>query len=142
MTPDRCTAVGQNRDMSADQTTVHQYMQGFRESDHERILRCLTDDVVWIIHGHRTTTGTDEFDSEIENPDFEGRPILSVDRVFEDGTVVIVTGEGTGNHRVGGPFRFAYTDLFTFRDDLSGRFVHRSARVAARGRPSALHDRG
>jgi len=107
--------------MSAHQTTVHQYMQGFRESDHERILRCLTDDVVWIIHGHRTTTGKDEFDSEIENPDFEGRPILSVDRVFEDGTVVIVTGEGTGNHRVGGPFRFAYTDLFTFRDDLIER---------------------
>jgi uncharacterized protein len=107
--------------MSTHQATVHEYMDGFRTSDHERILRCLTDDVVWIIHGHRTTTGKAEFDGEIENPDFEGRPVLSVDRTFEDGDVVIVTGEGTGNHRVGGPFRFAYSDLFTFRGDLIER---------------------
>jgi ketosteroid isomerase-like protein len=104
--------------MSERQATVHEYMQGFRASDHERILRCLTDDVVWIIHGHRSTLGKSEFDSEIENPDFEGSPILSVDRTFEAGDVVTVTGEGTGHHRVGGPFRFAYCDLFTFSGDL------------------------
>jgi ketosteroid isomerase-like protein len=107
--------------MSAHQATVHEYMEGFKEGDHERILRCLTDDVLWIIHGHRTTTGKVEFDSEIVGADFEGKPILSVDRVFEDGDVVIVTGEGTGNHREAGPFRFAYNDLFTFRGDLIER---------------------
>jgi uncharacterized protein len=107
--------------MSIHQDAVHEYMEGFRESDHERILRLLTDDVLWVIHGHRTTNGIDEFDSEIEGEDFEGKPILSVDRVFEDGDVVIVTGEGTGNHREAGPFRFVYNDLFTFRGDLIER---------------------
>ena len=107
--------------MSTHQDTVHEYMEGFRDSDHERILRCLTDDVLWVIHGHRTTTGKAEFDSEIVGEDFEGKPILSVDRVFEDGNVVIVTGEGTANQREGALFRFVYNDLFTFRGDLIER---------------------
>jgi hypothetical protein len=29
----------------------------------------------------------------------------------------MVTGEGRGRHRVSGPFRFAFNDLFTFRGD-------------------------
>jgi ketosteroid isomerase-like protein len=91
-------------------------MDGFRSSDHDLILRCLTDDVVWYIHGHRTTHGKGEFD-EIENPEFDGSPDLDVQRVFEDGNVVVVTGEGQGRHRVNGPFRFAFNSLFTFRGD-------------------------
>lgn len=31
------------------------YMDGFRRSDHDTILGCLTDGVVWRIHGFRTT---------------------------------------------------------------------------------------
>ena len=107
--------------MATQKETVDVYMEGFRASDHERILACLTDDVVWVIHGHRTTTGKAEFDTEIENPDFEGSPLLTVDRVLEDGNVVVVTGEGGGSHREHGPFRFAYNDLFTFRDGLIER---------------------
>jgi len=104
--------------MSAQEQTVHRYMDGFRRSDHETILSCLTDDVTWIIHGFRTTQGKSEFDSEIENPAFEGSPQLEVDRTVEDGNVVVVTGTGVGHHRESGPFRFAYNDLFTFQDDL------------------------
>ncbi|MEW2443827.1 hypothetical protein [Micromonospora marina] len=36
---------------------VAEYFAGFRASDHERILATLTDDVEWVIHGHRTTRG-------------------------------------------------------------------------------------
>jgi uncharacterized protein len=97
---------------------VDRYMDGFRRSDHEAILDCLTDDVVWIIHGFRTTKGKAEFDGEIENPAFEGSPELSVERTVEDGDVVVVTGTGVGHHRENGRFRFAYGDLFTFRDGL------------------------
>jgi ketosteroid isomerase-like protein len=105
--------------VAVDQRTiVDVYMDGFRTSDHEAVLGCLTDDVVWCIHGHRTTNGKAEFDSEIEGEDFEGRPVLVVDRTYEDGKVVIVTGEGRGTHREHGPFRFAFNDLFTFRDGL------------------------
>ena len=77
-------------------------MDGFRRSDHEAILGCLTDDVVWHIHGLRTTHGKAEFDDEIENHEFEGSPELTVDRALEDGDIVVVTGEGPGRHRVNG----------------------------------------
>lgn len=104
--------------MTAQQQIVDRYMDGFRRSDHESILGCLTDDVVWRIHGFRTTHGKAEFDDEIENPAFEGSPELAVERTIESGEVVVVTGTGVGRHREAGPFRFAYGDLFTFRDGL------------------------
>ena len=103
---------------SEHEQTVHRYLDGFRSRDHETILSCLTDDVVWQIHGVRTTRGKAEFDDEIENPAFEGSPELSVDRTIEVGDVVVVTGVGTGHHRENGPFRFAYNDIFTFRGEL------------------------
>ncbi len=103
--------------MSTQTSVVETYMDGFRTSDHQKILGCLTEDVDWVIHGHRTTRGRAEFDDEIENDEFEGSPELSVDRVFEDGNVVVITGEGKGAHKQHGPFRFAYNDLFTFAGD-------------------------
>jgi ketosteroid isomerase-like protein len=100
------------------QQIVHCYMDGFRRSDHEAILGCLTDDVVWRIHGLRTTHGKGEFDDEIENPAFEGSPELRVERTIEADDTVVVTGVGIGHHRETGRFRFAYSDIFTFRDSL------------------------
>jgi len=100
---------------------VASYFDGFRSSDHARILDTLTDDVEWVIHGHRTTRGKTEFDSEIENPAFSGSPELDVHRIFEDGPVVITTGEGRGTTVEHGAFRFAFNDLFTFRDGLIQR---------------------
>ncbi|WDZ85299.1 nuclear transport factor 2 family protein [Micromonospora cathayae] len=100
---------------------VAEYFDGFRTSDHPRILATLTDDVEWVIHGHRTIHGRAEFDGEIENPAFTGSPRLDVQRVHEDGPVVVVTGEGRGVSVAQGPFRFAFADLFTFRDGLIAR---------------------
>ncbi len=104
--------------MTQHSDLVHRYMDGFRRGDHAMILGCLTDDVVWHIHGARTTAGKAEFDDEIENPAFEGSPELTVERTVEAGDVVVVTGTGAGHHREAGRFRFAYNDLFTFRGGL------------------------
>ena len=104
--------------MSDRQQAVHRYLDGFRRSDHEAVLALLTEDVVWNIHGMRTTRGKVEFDGEIENPAFDGSPVLDVERTIEAGEVVVVTGVGQGHHREAGSFRFAYNDLFTFRGDL------------------------
>jgi ketosteroid isomerase-like protein len=104
--------------MNARERLVHRYFDGFRRSDHEAILGCLTEDVVWHIHGLRSTSGKAEFDEEIENPAFEGSPELTVERTIDAGDVVVVTGMGRGTHRENGRFRFAYNDLFTFRGDL------------------------
>ncbi|SDS98206.1 SRPBCC domain-containing protein [Actinoplanes derwentensis] len=107
--------------MTTQRATVEEYFDGFRTSDHPRILATLTDDVEWIIHGHRTTKGKTEFDGEIENPAFTGSPVLDVERVLQDGPVVVVTGVGRGTTVEHGPFRFAFNDLFTFRDALISR---------------------
>jgi uncharacterized protein YndB with AHSA1/START domain len=100
---------------------VAEYFAGFRTSDHARVLATLTDDVEWVIHGHRTTRGKVEFDGEIENPAFQGSPSLDVQRVLEDGPVVVTTGEGRGETVASEPFRFAFNDLFTFHDGLIAR---------------------
>ena len=100
---------------------VEDYFEGFRQGDHERILACLTDDVVWDLPGYRHLAGKEAFDGEIENDQFVGRPTLVVDRlVEEEGTVVAIgTGEAT---QVGGQVhRFAYCDVFTFEGELIRR---------------------
>ncbi len=66
-------------------------------------------------------TPQQDFDGEIENPAFTGSPELTVERVHEDGPVVLVTGEGRGQSVEHGPFRFAFSDLFTFRDGRIAR---------------------
>jgi uncharacterized protein len=111
----------EQRNVNTRQQIIDRYMDGFRRSDHEAILGCLTDDVVWRIHGLRTTHGKGDFDDEIENPAFEGSPELTVERTIEADDTVVVTGTGIGHHRATGRFQFAYSDIFTFRDSLIGQ---------------------
>jgi ketosteroid isomerase-like protein len=100
---------------------VETYFDGFRHGDHERILGCLTDDVVWDLPGFRHLQGKEAFDGEIENEDFTGRPTLRVDRVVEEGDTVVTIGSGEASFTSGAVHRFAFCDVFTFRGDLIGR---------------------
>jgi ketosteroid isomerase-like protein len=81
--------------MSTHKDIVEKYIEGFRRSDHSQILSCLTDDIVWEIHGHTTLEGKDAFDGEIENEAFEGRQTLRIDRLVEEGDTVVATGGGS-----------------------------------------------
>ncbi|WDZ85296.1 nuclear transport factor 2 family protein [Micromonospora cathayae] len=100
---------------------VAEYFAGFRSGDRTRIHATLTDDVEWVIHGQRTASGRAEFHGEIDNPAFTGKAELDVQRVHEDGAVVVATGEGSGLSVTHGPIRFAFNNLFTFRDGLIAR---------------------
>ena len=104
--------------MSNHSDVVDAYMEGFRRSDKPAILNLLTDDVAWDIPGFRHLNGKAEFEGEIVNPQFEERPTLVVDRKVVQGDTVVCIGEGEGRMRSGAEFRFAYCDVFTFRDDL------------------------
>ena len=108
-------------EMSARTTVIEQYFDGFRRSDHELILACLTDDVVWDLPGYRSLKGKEEFDGEIENPEFSGSPILVIDRLIEGDDAVVAVGSGEGRRRNGDQHRFAYCDVFTFTGDLVSR---------------------
>jgi uncharacterized protein len=100
---------------------VAAYFEGFRRSDHEQILACLTDDVVWDLPGYAHLEGKDAFDQEIENEEFVDSPTLNVDRVIEEGDTVIAIGEGEATHQSGERRRFVYCDVFTFAGDKVSR---------------------
>jgi len=100
---------------------VEQYFDGFRTSDHEKILACLTDDVVWDLVGYVHLSGKAAFDNEIENEQFVGLPTLNVDRLVEEGATVVALGDGQGAHVSGNVHRFSFVTVFTFVGDLVGR---------------------
>ncbi len=56
--------------MSVHKLVVERYFDGFRKSDHQQILGCLTDDVAWDLPGYGHLTGKEAFDQEIENEEF------------------------------------------------------------------------
>ncbi len=104
--------------MSNHTDIVDAYMEGFRRSDKPGILALLTDDVAWDLPGFRHLAGKVDFEGEIVNPQFEENPTLVVDRKVEEGDTVVCIGEGQGQMKTGDEFRFAFCDVFTFRDDL------------------------
>jgi ketosteroid isomerase-like protein len=107
--------------VSERKRVVERYFEGFRRGDHELILGCLNDDVVWDLPGFKYLEGKEAFDGEIENDAFEGRPLLELDRLVEEGDTVVAIGTGQGRVKDGDEFRFAYADVFTFREDAISR---------------------
>lgn len=104
--------------MSDRRRVVERYFDGFRRSDHQMVLGCLTDDVVWDLPGFKHLAGKAAFDGEIENEEFVGSPTLVIDRLVEEDDTVVAIGSGEGTRRTGETHRFAYCDVFTFRDAL------------------------
>jgi ketosteroid isomerase-like protein len=92
--------------------------EGFRRSDKPMILALLTDDVAWDLRGFRHLVGKADFEGEILNPQFKEHPTLLVDRKIDEGDTVVCIGEGHGQMTAGDEFRFAFCDIFTFRDNL------------------------
>jgi uncharacterized protein len=78
--------------MSENKKVVERYMDGFNKSDQKKILSCLTDDVEWILPGVFHLIGKEEFDNEIENPAFEGKPLIVITRMIEENNIVIAEG--------------------------------------------------
>lgn len=100
---------------------IDRYFEGFRRGDHDAILGCLTEGVIWDIIGVKRLVGKAEFDGEIENEQFEGRPDLAVDRLVGDGEHLVALGEGRGRLRDAGPFSFAFCTAFEFEGEAIAR---------------------
>jgi len=81
--------------VSTRKRIVESYIDGFRRSHHAQILSCLTDDVVWEIHGHAIVRGKAEFDGAIENEATPGHPTLAIDRLIDEGDSVVAVGSGS-----------------------------------------------
>jgi ketosteroid isomerase-like protein len=102
--------------MTANKTVVEKYMEGFRNSDHAMILSCLTDDVIWDIPGYVRLQGKEQFDKEIENENFEGKPIISITRLVEENDIVVAEGTVQTKMKNGDVVDLLFCDVFHFRD--------------------------
>ncbi len=101
---------------SKNKDFVKFYMDSFQEGNHEKILSCLTDDVEWLIHGHKSLKGKQEFDLEIENENFEGKPEINVRRMTEENNVVVAEGTVLAKPKNNPPVLLVFCDIFEFVD--------------------------
>lgn len=109
--------------MSQHEEVIARYMDGFRRSDHEQILSCLTDDVEWEIPGAFHARGKEEFDEQIEGEGFVGRPAITVTRLIEEGDVVAAEGSVRTQRQDGTVLNLAFCDVFEMRDGKIRRLV-------------------
>jgi ketosteroid isomerase-like protein len=109
--------------MTENKKTVEKYMDGFNKSDHKQILSCLTEDVEWILPGIFHHIGKDAFDKEIENPAFEGKPIIVVTRVIEENNVVITEGTVRAKKNDAEYINLVFCDVFEMKDGLINKLT-------------------
>jgi ketosteroid isomerase-like protein len=102
--------------MTENKRIVTEYMEGFRRSDHARILSCLTEDVEWEIPGVFHVRGKEAFDREIENDAFVGSPRISVTRLIEENDIVIAEGSVQAQKREGSLLNLRFCDVFVMQD--------------------------
>jgi ketosteroid isomerase-like protein len=102
--------------MMQNKRTVETYMEGFRSSDHARILSCLTDDVEWRIPGAFQIQGKEEFAKHVVDPAFVPNPAITVTRMTEEHDVVVAEG-AVRTQRTDGTFlNLVFCDVFEMRD--------------------------
>ncbi len=101
--------------VTENKATIERYMEGFRNSDHELVLSCLTDDVVWDIPGAFHIVGKDAFDREIENDAFVGKPAITVTRMTEENDVVVAEGSVRVRRKGGDFVNLVFCDVFIMR---------------------------
>ena len=100
----------------SNKKVIETYMDGFRTSDHAKILSCLTDSVVWEMPGLFHLVGKEQFDKEIENPAFVGSPTITITRLVEEGNIVIAEGNVIGKFKDGGILDASFCDVFHFNN--------------------------
>lgn len=109
--------------MSANKKVVEKYIDGFNKSDHEQILSCLADKVEWILPGVFHLKGKDAFDKEIENPAFEGKPVIVVTRAIEENNIVITEGTVRAKKKDAEYINLVFCDVFEMKDSLINKLT-------------------
>ena len=109
--------------MSRNKRTVEKYIEGFNNSDHSQILSCLTEDVEWHMPGAFHLHGKVEFDGEIENDAFTGRPTVTIARMTEENDVVVAEGSVRATWKNGGVLNAVFCDVFEMEAGLIKRLV-------------------
>ncbi|MFC0427299.1 nuclear transport factor 2 family protein [Chryseobacterium scophthalmum] len=109
--------------MSQNKKTVQKYMDSFQKTDHEKILSCLTEDVIWEMPGVYLHHGKEAFDKEIENENFTGKPKITVFRMTEENDVVIAEGNVVASFKNGDILNADFCDVFEMKNGLIKKLV-------------------
>jgi ketosteroid isomerase-like protein len=102
--------------MTKNKKVIEKYIDGFNKSDHEQILSCLTDDVEWKLPGVFHLFGKDAFDREIENPAFEGKPVVVVTEMIEENNIVVAEGTVSAKKKDGRFIKLEFCDVFVMEN--------------------------
>lgn len=106
--------------MSQNKQTVEKFLDGFKNSDHQQILSCLTDDVEWEVPGMFHLRGKDAFDQEI---DHSGSPTINIMRLTEENDVVVAQGTVRSQRKDGGLLNRAFCDVFVMQNSRIQRLT-------------------
>lgn len=98
-----------------NQQTVERYMEGFRRTDREMVLSCLTADVEWLIPGAFHVHGQEAYASHILDEGFAPYPDIRVTRMVEQGDIVVAEGEVRAGRTDGTFFDLVFCDVFEMR---------------------------
>jgi uncharacterized protein len=100
--------------MTSQKQIVERYMDGFRSTDHAKILSCLTENVIWEMPGFFYHQSKEAFDKEIENPNADGHPDITVTRLVEEGNIVVAEGTVKAKMKDGSKLDAIFCDVFHF----------------------------
>ncbi|MFC7376248.1 nuclear transport factor 2 family protein [Brachybacterium sp. GCM10030267] len=103
---------------SPNKQTVERYLDGFRRTDHDQILACLTDDIRWTVFGAFVLEGKAAYDAAIEGPGFAGDPELEVVRMVEEHETIMAELRGRVPQPDGSMKRLAMAEVFVMREGL------------------------
>jgi ketosteroid isomerase-like protein len=109
--------------MSENKKMVEKYMDGFNKSDHEQILSCLTECVEWVLPGVFHHIGKGAFDKEIENPAFEGKPVITLTRGMEENNIVITEGTVRTKKKDAQYINLVFCDVLEMKDGLINKLT-------------------
>lgn len=109
--------------MSENKRLVQRYMEGFRNTDREMILSCVSDDVEWELPGMFHTRGRAAFNDHIVDPGFNGNPVIEVTRLTEENDVVIAEGSVLARRDDGTTLPLVFCDVFEIRDGRIARLT-------------------
>ncbi|MCE9613085.1 MAG: nuclear transport factor 2 family protein [Lentisphaerae bacterium] len=98
-------------------------MEGFRRTDREQILSCLTDDVEWVVPGAFHVKGKDEFATHIVDEGFVGHPAITVLRLVEADNVVVAEGAVRAPQQDGTDLELVFCDVFDMRGGKIRRLI-------------------
>ena len=109
--------------MTPNKRTIETYMDGFRKTDRQQILSCLTEDVEWVIPGAFHVRGKDDFAKHIVDQGFAGRPSITVSRMTEEENVVVAEGSVRAPKQDGTSLDLIFCDVFDMRNGKIRRLV-------------------